>query len=238
MLVDRDPGKRALLAGHGPLGERRRLPVAGTGAEHHDRRVAGAIQLIHERRPHHTQAARTRRSQLGFQGLERQPDHRSDHPRRAYPQPRVQRKAWRADARPGLHPIRAMRGWACCVTVGASRDRGGRDHGHRPGSAHRARVRTPAVHGEIIAELERLKESGTVRVIDALAVHKDATGYIDVVHLSNLPKDEAIELGSKSAHSSVWASRENRACGAAAGAEAAADGISVFSDDDAWDVIE
>ena len=32
----------------------------------------------------------------------------------------------------------------------------------------------PDFHGEIIAELERLKESDTVRVIDALAVHKDA----------------------------------------------------------------
>jgi hypothetical protein len=30
----------------------------------------------------------------------------------------------------------------------------------------------PDFHGEIIAELERLRESGTVRVIDALAVHK------------------------------------------------------------------
>ena len=32
----------------------------------------------------------------------------------------------------------------------------------------------PEFHGEIIAELERLRESDTVRVIDALAVHKDA----------------------------------------------------------------
>ena len=52
----------------------------------------------------------------------------------------------------------------------------------------------PEFHGEIIAELERLKEKDTVRVIDALAVHKDADGEIEVVHLSNLTKDEAIEL--------------------------------------------
>ncbi len=32
----------------------------------------------------------------------------------------------------------------------------------------------PDFHGEIIAELKRLKEDGTIRVIDALAVHKDA----------------------------------------------------------------
>ena len=55
----------------------------------------------------------------------------------------------------------------------------------------------PDFHGEVIAELERLRESDTVRVIDALAVHKDAEGEIEVAHLSNLTKDEAIELGSK-----------------------------------------
>ena len=98
----------------------------------------------------------------------------------------------------------------------------------------------PEFHGEIIAELERLKESDTVRVIDALAVHKDADGEIEVAHLSNLSKDEAIELGSK-----VGAliglgieGEEGMVVGAEAGAEAGADGISVFSDDDAWDILE
>ena len=55
----------------------------------------------------------------------------------------------------------------------------------------------PEFHGEIIAELEKLRESDTVRVIDALAVHKDADGEIEVQHLSNLSKEEAIEFGSK-----------------------------------------
>jgi uncharacterized membrane protein len=98
----------------------------------------------------------------------------------------------------------------------------------------------PEFHGEIIAELERLKESDTVRVIDALAVHKDAAGEIEVAHLSNLTKDEAIELGSK-----VGAliglgidGEEGLEEGALAGAQAAADGIHVFSDEEAWDVIE
>ena len=98
----------------------------------------------------------------------------------------------------------------------------------------------PEFHGEIIAELERLRESDTVRVIDALAVHKDADGAIEVAHLSNLSKDEAIELGSK-----VGAliglgieGEEGLIAGAEAGGEAGADGVEVFSDDDAWDVIE
>src|SRR5947199_740288 len=84
----------------------------------------------------------------------------------------------------------------------------------------------PDFHGEIIAELERLKASDTVRVIDALAVHKDAAGEIEVAHLSNLTKDEAIELGSK-----VGAlvglgidGDEGMAAGAEAGAEAAENG--------------
>src|SRR5438552_17341441 len=55
----------------------------------------------------------------------------------------------------------------------------------------------PDFHGEVIAELERLRESDTVRVIDALAVYKDAKGDIEVEHLSNLTQEEAVELGSK-----------------------------------------
>ena len=98
----------------------------------------------------------------------------------------------------------------------------------------------PDFHGEIIAELERLHDDDTVRVIDALAVHKDAAGEIEVVHLSNLSKDEAIELGSK-----VGAlvglgieGEEGAEQGAELGAEAAAEGVEVFSDEQAWDVLE
>jgi len=55
----------------------------------------------------------------------------------------------------------------------------------------------PNFHGEIIEELERLHDSGTVRVIDALAVYKDANGELEAEHLSNLTEAEAIEVGSK-----------------------------------------
>ena len=98
----------------------------------------------------------------------------------------------------------------------------------------------PDFHGEIIAELERLHDEDTVRVIDALAVHKDADGEIEVVHLSNLSKDEAIELGSK-----VGAliglgieGEEGAVYGAVLGGVAGADGVEVFSDEQAWDVLE
>ncbi len=55
----------------------------------------------------------------------------------------------------------------------------------------------PDFHGEVIAELERLRESDTVRVIDAMAVYKDAGGELEVEHLSNLTEQEAVELGTK-----------------------------------------
>src|SRR5512141_2470964 len=90
----------------------------------------------------------------------------------------------------------------------------------------------PEFHGKIISELERLHDEGTVRVIDALAVHKDADGEIEVQHLSNLTKDEAIELGSKvGALIGLGIEGEEGAVeGAELGAEVAADGVHVFSD--------
>jgi uncharacterized membrane protein len=76
-------------------------------------------------------------------------------------------------------------------------------------------------------------------VIDALAVHKDGDGEMEVAHLSNLTLDEAKELGSK-----VGAliglgieGEEGLEKGATAGAEAAAEGVDVFTDEEAWDVV-
>jgi uncharacterized membrane protein len=98
----------------------------------------------------------------------------------------------------------------------------------------------PKFHGEIIAELQRLHESGTVRVIDALAVYKDAEGEIEVEHLSNLTHDEAVELGTKvGALIGLGIEGENgMEAGAEAGAQAAGNGVHVFDDADAWDVLE
>jgi len=99
----------------------------------------------------------------------------------------------------------------------------------------------PEFHGEIIEELEKLRASDAVRVIDALAVHKDAEGEIEVKHLSNLTKDEAIELGSKVAALIGLGieGEEGMEAGAEIGAQTAAEeGIHVFSDEEAWDVLE
>ena len=100
----------------------------------------------------------------------------------------------------------------------------------------------PDFHGEIIAELERLHESGTVRVIDSLAVYKDADGELEVEHLSNLTEDEAIELGSKigALIGLGIAGEEGAEAGAVAGAEEAAveGGVHVFTEQEGWDVLE
>jgi len=78
-------------------------------------------------------------------------------------------------------------------------------------------------------------------VIDALAVYKDAEGEIEVRHLSNRTHEEAVELGSKVAALVGLGIEGDK--GFEAGAEIGAqkveeEGLEVFSDELAWDVIE
>jgi len=100
----------------------------------------------------------------------------------------------------------------------------------------------PHFHGEVIAELERLRESDMVRVIDALAVYKDAEGELEVEHLSNLTEEQAIELGSKigALIGLGFDGEEGAEAGAIAGAEEAAaeGGVNVFTEEEGWDVLE
>jgi uncharacterized membrane protein len=100
----------------------------------------------------------------------------------------------------------------------------------------------PDFHGEIIEELERLHDSGTVRVIDSLVVYKDAQGELEVEHLSTLTRDEAIELGSKVAALIGLGidGEDGMEAAAEIGAERVAEqgGITFFSDEEAWDVLE
>src|SRR3954452_3494538 len=49
----------------------------------------------------------------------------------------------------------------------------------------------PDFSGDVLAELERLRESDVVRVIDLLVVHKDADGVVRRVHHSALIADGA-----------------------------------------------
>src|SRR3954454_24909296 len=96
----------------------------------------------------------------------------------------------------------------------------------------------PNVQGEVKAQLESLRAVDAIRVIDSLAVYKDAAGKIEIERLSNLTQDESMELGSVvGALVGLGAGGEEGAIvGALAGAEAGSHGVSVFTDEEAWDV--
>lgn len=98
----------------------------------------------------------------------------------------------------------------------------------------------PDFRGEVIEELERLRDNDLVRVMDALAVYKEEDGAVEVAHLSTMTKDDAVELGSTIGALVGLEIEGDRGvlAGAVAGAEAAAEGLEVFDEDDAWDVIE
>jgi hypothetical protein len=95
----------------------------------------------------------------------------------------------------------------------------------------------PDFRGEIIAEIEKLRKSDTVRVIDSLAVYKDADGNIEVMHLSNLAPDEAAELGSKVA-ALIGLGIEGEEAAEEADMDISPAEGSAGSDGAAWDVIE
>ena len=100
----------------------------------------------------------------------------------------------------------------------------------------------PDFHGEIISELERLRASDTIRVIDSLVVYKDAHGELEVEHLSNLTEEQAIEVGSKigALIGLGFEGEEGAEAGAIAGAEdvVAEGGVHVFTEEEGWDVLE
>jgi uncharacterized membrane protein len=98
----------------------------------------------------------------------------------------------------------------------------------------------PDFHGEVINALEDLRKSDTVRVIDALAVYKDAAGELEAEHLSNLTEAEAIEVGSKigALIGLGFAGEEGAEDGALAGAAAMEDGAQLLPEQDVWDVLE
>jgi uncharacterized membrane protein len=97
----------------------------------------------------------------------------------------------------------------------------------------------PDFHGEIRAELERLKDNDLVRVIDALAVQKDAAGEVRVLHESQLSSDEAADFGALvgALIGLGAAGEEGAAAGAELGAATVAERGGVFSEEEAWDVL-
>jgi uncharacterized membrane protein len=99
---------------------------------------------------------------------------------------------------------------------------------------------SPEFKGEVLDELTRLRESNAVRVIDALVVYKTSEGDMIAGHFENLTTDESIEFGSKvgALIGLGAAGGEGFAAGAELGAIAGEEGIEIFSDKTAQDLLE
>ncbi len=93
--------------------------------------------------------------------------------------------------------------------------------------------------GEIIPELQKLKEHDIVRLVDLLFVMKDDNGEIAILQASDLSEDEAMQFGATiGALVGLGVDGEEGAeAGAVAGAEALEDGH-VFDEEQAWAVAD
>jgi uncharacterized membrane protein len=98
----------------------------------------------------------------------------------------------------------------------------------------------PDFSGEIREELDRLRDNDLTRVIDALAVRKDADGNVQTLHESQLSGDEQAAFGALIGGliGLGAAGEEGFELGAERGAEAVAERGGVFSEEEAWDVVE
>jgi len=98
---------------------------------------------------------------------------------------------------------------------------------------------TPNFRGEIIEELTRLREHDVIRLVDALAVQKDADGSLVALRWSDLSVEEAEGLGATigALLGLGFAGDEGMQAGAIAGAQAGADGH-LIDDDELWDVAD
>ena len=99
----------------------------------------------------------------------------------------------------------------------------------------------PDFQGQIVAELDRLKEGDLVRVIDGIAVHKHEDGKVEVLRRSDLSDDEAAEFGA--VVGALIGLGAGGVEGAEAGAElgaaaAAAERTEPDDGDDEWDVLD
>ena len=97
----------------------------------------------------------------------------------------------------------------------------------------------PQFQGEIRAELDRLRDNDLVRVIDVLAVRKDADGKAEALHESHLSPDEQQAFGSivGALIGLGAAGEEGFERGAERGATAVQERGGVFDEETAWDVL-
>jgi hypothetical protein len=86
-----------------------------------------------------------------------------------------------------------------------------KERGNWACAAHRAGFSRPGLHGEILAEVEQLRESDLVRVIGSLAACKDADSELEIGHFGDIFEQEAVELGSMIGRAGPgWASPAKR----------------------------
>jgi uncharacterized membrane protein len=94
-------------------------------------------------------------------------------------------------------------------------------------------------NGEILPELQRLKDHDIIRVVDMVVVAKDDDGEIEAVELSDLSDDERAEMGAIAGALvgvGMEGDEEGLEAGALAGAEAAEDGF--LGEDAMWSVAD
>jgi uncharacterized membrane protein len=93
--------------------------------------------------------------------------------------------------------------------------------------------------GEILPELDRLKDAELIRMIDLLFVRKDAAGELDVMHVSDLNADEALEFGALvgALIGLGTGTEEGVQAGAELGVDALADGHAI-DDEEVWHVAD
>jgi uncharacterized membrane protein len=89
--------------------------------------------------------------------------------------------------------------------------------------------------GEVAPEFERLREAGTIRLLDTLFVKKSEVGELEVVQKSDLTHDEAVDFGAMvGALVGLGTGDDEQMLAAAdAGATALEDGH-LFSDEEVW----
>jgi uncharacterized membrane protein len=97
----------------------------------------------------------------------------------------------------------------------------------------------PQFQGEIRAELDRLRDNDLVRVIDVLAVRKDADGKAEALHESQLSATEQQAFGAivGGLIGLGAAGEEGFELGAERGANAVEERGGVFDEETAWDVL-
>lgn len=94
----------------------------------------------------------------------------------------------------------------------------------------------PDFQGEILGELQRLRDADTVRVIDALAVYKAVGGEVTALKESQLSGEEMVEFGAVVGALIGIGAGVGAEAGAEAGVERVVEQGGVFGEN-AWDAL-